>query len=212
MLEKLPGFQCRYYSLQPAGGPEKDSSKEAKLAGFECIKMYGPKTNLDNAATIFADCESEDPGNNIFGWEKGLIERSCINYGKSLAAARNKAFFHLTLKVVNAWLLNEVLGGSLARFRTTAYMLLGEPEVGKSPLGKVLAMRFSEANVAESAPDGEVPALGSQAGYRICKSFEELRHEPGLREISELYDDGELEEQESVKTLTFVEDVEGQRV
>ena len=200
ILERLPGFQVRYHTVTTAGTPKRNTEQSSLEKGFEYIKLNGPKTNIDNKATEFAEKECEKVGGQLFGWNKGLVERSCLNYGKGMAAARRKSFHHRTLRDVNGWMLN-LLALCIGFYRTETFMFIGESGLGKSPLGKVLGMLFSFMNIIMDGVDVEV-------GYRHCNDFEHLRHEPGTKYHTEVFDDGKLREQDAARVKTFQDNTE----
>ena len=51
MLEKLGGYQARYWTLQPAGGPKASQDRESANAGFRFIEEKGPRSNAHNEQT-----------------------------------------------------------------------------------------------------------------------------------------------------------------
>jgi len=201
MLERLPGWQVRYFTINSGTNPKRSSDENAIQAGFDFIKQHGPKTDLDNLATIFAEVHTEKEGCLIYGWSKQLVVRSCLNYGKGTIAARRKSFKHLTLFDICSWFLDLILVQCIGLFLTTTFTFLGDADVGKSPLIKVLAMLVSFFHIDN---DG----LDKEPGFRICNSFEHLRHEAGTKEDSEVYDDGFLEQEEAVRLKSFTENTE----
>ena len=156
---------------------------------------------MDNAAVEFADTACDDPETPIYGWPKSLVERSCLNHGKSAAAARKQSFKHLTLWDIRGWFLMCVLAPILGSWRRKSFIFLGESGFGKSPLAKVLAMMFSMWHIENDNMDEE-------PGFRLCNSFEHLRHEVGKREVSEVFDDGDLEQQDQAKLKAFHDNTE----
>ena len=201
LLERLPGFQVRYYAVVDSSAPKRATDLDSKRKGFDYIKEYGPKSNMDNAAVEFADTACDDPETPIYGWSKTLVERSCLNHGKSAAAARKQSFKHLTLWDIRGWFLMCVLAPILGSWRRKSFIFLGESGFGKSPLAKVLAMMFSMWHIENDNMDEE-------PGFRLCNSFEHLRHEVGKREVSEVFDDGDLEQQDQAKLKAFHDNTE----
>ena len=45
--------------------------------------------------------------------------------------------------------------------------------------------------------------MDEEPGFRLCNSFEHLRHEVGKREVTEVFDDGDLNKQDAAKTKMF---------
>ena len=201
-MENLPGFQVRYFALSPTGARGKATDPTSKQLGYDFIERQGPKTNIDNKATVFADLQTSDPTSPIYGWSAGLVERSCLNYGKSLAACRKETLKAITLKDQCGWFLDDVLAPCIGNFRTEAFTLIGESGHGKSPTAKNMGSVFSEWHI-----DNE--QLDMVNGYRVCSSFEHLRHEPGCKEVSEVYDDGDLAEQDPPKVKAFNDNGDG---
>ena len=72
MLERLPGFHVRYYQMVLSTST-KINDEESQRKGFEFIKKWGPKTNLDNKAIEFAEIHTKQKGCPIFGWAPGLL-------------------------------------------------------------------------------------------------------------------------------------------
>ncbi|CAK0816294.1 unnamed protein product [Prorocentrum cordatum] len=204
LFERLPGFQVRYYAVVDSCAPKRPTDVQLPK-GFEYIKEHGPKSNMDNAALEFAEIACDDPESPIYGWPKSLVERSCLNRGKSAAAAREQTFKHLTLWDIRGWFLMCVLAPILGSWRRKSFIFLGESGFGKSPLAKVLAMLFSMRHVENDNIDEE-------PGFRLCNSFEHLRHEVGEREVTEVFDDGDLEQQGQAKLKAFHDDAEREAV
>ena len=204
MLERLPGFQVLYFKLASVAGPKKATDKASQDIGFAYIRDHGPKSNIDNKATEFAEIHTKDPDSPIFGWAPSLVERSCLNYGKGLVAARKQSFYHLTLKDVKGWFLDLVLAKILGSFMTTTFMFLGVSGIGKSPLGKILAMLISCFWIQRDAMEEIEP------GFRLTNNFEHLRHEPGSKYVSEMFDDGDLQLQTAEKLKAFQDNTEEQ--
>jgi hypothetical protein len=129
MLERLPGFQVRYCTINAGSTPKRASDEHSIQAGFDFIQQKGPKTDLDNVATIFAEIHTEKAGCPINGWSKQLVVRSCLNYGKGTIAARRKTFKHLTLRDICTWFLDIILVQCMGLFLTTTFMFLGDADV-----------------------------------------------------------------------------------
>ena len=117
MLERLPGFQVRYFTINSGSNPKRATDKDLIQKGFTFIKEKGPKSNIDNKATIFAQVQTNKEGSPIFGWSQQLVEKSCLNYGKGDIAARKASFWHLTLKDISTWFLNNILVHCLGLFQ-----------------------------------------------------------------------------------------------
>ncbi|CAK0906917.1 unnamed protein product, partial [Prorocentrum cordatum] len=175
--------------------------QDSKRKGFDCIREHGSNANMDNKALEFAEMACDSPDTPIYGWRKALVERSCLDRGKSTAAARKQSFKHLAMWHVRRWFLMCVLSPILGLWWRHALIFIGESGFGQSRVAKLLTRLFS---MWHAENDG----MGEEPGFRLCNSFEHLRHEVGRRDVSEVFDDSDLEQRDQAKLKAFHDNTE----
>lgn len=198
MLEKLGGFQVRYYVLQPkyAKGPCKEA--ESLRAGFEYIKKHRPQSNMENEFVEFAEIHTNTDA-PIKGWNPGLVKESLRNLAKSGSQARTLHFYPITLKDVSGWFLDSVLSKILPTMRHKGLLMLGKAGRGKSPVAIVLAFLYSAYYIKlNGVEDDRKPSC------RSAVDMDFFREEPGTVFKPCIFDDGPLQKQSPEKLKAFL--------
>ena len=148
MFEKMGGFQVRAFALQASGvgggGPQSDEkgnfhqnlTEEAIEAGFDYIEAHGPRTHHANTQlkSIAKQFISEE--SSIKNWPGRPIKEALRNL-MSLPVHD----FPLTFVDVDPAVL--FILEKLPYFTDKALGMHGIPNVGKTPLGRIITMAMS---------------------------------------------------------------------
>ncbi|CAK0885558.1 unnamed protein product, partial [Prorocentrum cordatum] len=117
MLEKLKGYQLRYYTVVPKAGKgaaRKTAVWELNEAGCMFMRHKGPRTNSADQFVVFADRGSSRPESPIFGWEESRIESALNNNATGRANARGLETKVLAIRDFDPWFLKNVIRPILA--------------------------------------------------------------------------------------------------
>ena len=199
MLEQMGGTQYRMFGLAPdmrkgnKAVPEK--SEEELDKGFQYIRDEGErdKGNLKQLLWIQKNISGNTP---IKGWRDGLVQR-CLD---SLATDATMAELITRSDLIISDFedaIQDIISKIAPYLREHALWILGEPGKGKTPLGRVIAMMFSRYH-------------GGRGSYRSASDFDYFRGCPFSKEVSAIYDDGEigLEPVKKKKAFSDVADTE----
>ena len=145
MLEQLGGNQFRRFSLSaekrkviagrpPANGEDQD-------AGWDFIIQHGErdKGNLKQLRWIHHNINGD--GSPIHGWNEKLVQRALDSLANDGTMAAVISRYNLTIDAIEPDVL-EIIEKVVPHLRGHALWLLGEPGVGKTLLGRMLAMMF----------------------------------------------------------------------
>ena len=199
MLDQLGGFQIRYWTLAPKGTPKSSIiSAEARRAGFEFIRKFGPKSNNENQFVEWTEHHVNEPC-PIQGWERGLVKESLRNYSAGKVLAKTIRDFPLTLKDIVPWFTYDVLVNFLKDFDEFSILWVGKSGVGKTPVTKIIAQVVSKYLIERDN------RTDLQPSFRTAKNLDFFRGEPGSVYKPDVFDDGILAKQ-TPDTLKFFHD------
>jgi hypothetical protein len=191
MFESLGGYQVRYFALKH-DGPKRIKSSGELQAGFDFIRLRGPRSMHNNLMTEWTEIHINTEGTPIYGWNAGLVEKSLRNYAASNALAEPVLFYPLTLKDVSGWFLDDVLAPIVPHLLDHTVLFLGEPGRGKTVIAEILAQAFSLYHILQDGVDEEM-------SYKITSDLDFLRGEPGSKYRPAVLDDIDLQKQPIVK-------------
>lgn len=182
MLEQLDGQQFRHFSLsaekkKTIAGPLA-ASEEDQDAGWDFIIVHGErdKGNLKQLRWIHRHIHRD--GSPINGWNEKLVQRALDSLANDGTMAAVVSRYDLTLDTLEPPIL-EIMEQIVPYLRGHALWLLGEPGVGKTPLGRMLAMAFSRYH-------------GGTGTFRSASDFDFFRGVFFDKTCPALYDDGEI--------------------
>ena len=199
LLEKvadyaIPAFQ---FTAKPKS---KCKEKSALEQGFSYIQSEGPRSNMNNQWTEWAEIEVNREGSPIYGWNTSLVKESLKGYATGNVFVQPTFNFYLTMHDLSAWFLEDVIFPLLPDMKNKTLVLLGNAGAGKTPAASAIAMAFSEYWLLR----GDT-AENMQPSFRIASSFDQLRGEPGLRERPDILDDADMSQQALPKLKAFLD-------
>ena len=193
LLEQLGGIQFRSFSLSaekrrpastraPPGEDEQD-------AGWDYIIQSGErdKGNLKQLRWIHRNINRE--GSPIHGWNEKLVQRALDSLANDGCLATLCDRYDLTIAAIEPPVL-EILESIVPFLRGHALWMLGEPGVGKTPLGRILAMMFSRYH-------------NGAGTFRTASDFDFFRGIFFDKTVPALYDDGEIGNEATKKKKAF---------
>ena len=182
MLEQLGGNQFRHFTLsaekrKAIAGPAPPG-EEDQNAGWDFIIEHGErdKGNLKQLRWIHRHIHRE--GSPINGWSEKLVQRALDSLANDGTMAAVISRYDLTMDALEPEIL-EVMEQIVPYLRGHALWLLGEPGVGKTPLGRIIAMMFSRYH-------------GGTGTFRSASDFDFFRGVFFDKTCPALYDDGEI--------------------
>eukprot|EP00435_Cladocopium_sp_Y103_P037440 s1793_g9.t3 len=169
------GFQ---YMLEQLGGSRPPANEEDQDAGWDFIIQHGErdKGNLKQLRWIHRNVNRD--GSPIHGWNEKLVQRVLDSLANDGTMAAVISRYDLTIDALEPDVL-EIIEKVVPHLRGHALWLLGEPGVGKTPLGRMLAMMFSRFH-------------GGTGTFRSASGFDFFRGVFFGKTCPALYDDGEV--------------------
>lgn len=205
MFLNMGGFQVQAYTLHAScGAPAAEDkpsnfhqnlTEESIEAGFDYIEAHGPRTHHANTQLKWITKQFISEESPIKQWPERLIKEALRNLMNDGVLALPVHDFPLTLVDVEPAVL-LILENLFPYFTDKALGMHGVPNVGKTPLGRIIAMAMSRYWVHK---------LGSKnpPGFREASEFDFFRGEAGRRDRPDLFDDGSLPEQPMRKLKGF---------
>ncbi len=203
-FERFGGKQFRAFFLSPdvktAAKVNEfyELSDEDINAGFEYILKNAPRSTADLKQLVW-QTKALRKGAPLHGWPVALVAKALSGLASEGALAKKEFEWHITLteEHFKPWVLNvmaEIMDplGSL--------VLIGEPNFGKTPLGRSYLFALCRRNARVHGLD---PATVS---VRVTPEIDFLRGEPGSLTMGDFLDDGSLNQLPSkmVKALLDV--------
>ena len=200
MFEKMGGFQVQAFTLQASGvggggGPQSDEkgnfhqnlTEEAIDASFDYIETHDPRTHHANTQLKWITKQFTPEESPIKHWPERLIKEALRNLMNDGVLALPVHDFPLTLVDVDPAVL-FILEKLFPYFTDKALGMHGIPNVGKTPLGRIIAMAMSRYWVRK---------LNSKANLALgrLQSLISFRGEAGRKDRPDRFDDGSLPEQ-----------------
>ena len=203
MLEKMGGFQVQGYTLQPASGanPEGKANFYTGLSeqdiddGFDFIENHGPRTHHSNTQLRWISKQFISEDSPVKNWPERLIKEALRNLMNDGVLALPVHDFPLTLVDVEPGIL-DILEKFFPSFTEKALGMHGVPNVGKTPLGRTIAMAMSRYWVRKLQSN-------YTPGFREASEFDFFRGESGRQDRPDIFDDGSLPEQPMRKLKGF---------
>jgi hypothetical protein len=190
VFENMGGAQCRCFFLSPnatnAKGKDNlftDKADEEIDAGFDFIMKQGPRSAAGMRQLIWMTKTLKNPESPIRGWPAALVEKALRNLSTDGCLAQRDFDWNVTLMHYNPWVL-EILE-EIWDFDIASLVLLGEPDCGKSPLGRSVLMAQCRHNKTRFGIDGD-PCI------RVTTEIDFLRGEQGSVLMGDYLDDGNL--------------------
>ncbi|CAJ1444831.1 unnamed protein product [Effrenium voratum] len=206
MLEKMGGFQVQSFALQASGngGMQSDNknnnffqglTEENIDQGFDFIEAHGPRTHHSNTQLRWISKQFISDESPIQTWPERLIKEALRNLMNDGVLALPVYDFPLTLVDVEPSVLT-VLEEIFPCFTDKACGMHGVHNVGKTPLGRTIAMAMSRYWVQKLNSKNE-------PGFREACEFDFFRGEAGRQDRPDIFDDGSLAEQPMRKLKGF---------
>ena len=149
MFEKMGGYQVVRYSLQASAVASESKnvffhslSEEDIDAGFDFIEREGPPTHHCNTQLRWICKQLSQEDSPISQWPERLIKEALRNLMSDGVLALPVTDYPLTLVDVNPVILN-ILEKIFPLFNDKAVGMHGLPNVGKTPLARIIAMAMS---------------------------------------------------------------------
>ena len=199
LLEKVADYAILAFQFT-AKPKSKCKEKSALEQGFSYIQSEGPRSNMNNQWTEWAEIEVNREGSPIYGWNTSLVKESLKGYATGNVFVQPTFNFYLTMHDLSAWFLEDVIFPLLPDMKNKTLVLLGNAGAGKTPAASAIAMAFSEYWLLR----GDT-AENMQPSFRIASSFDQLRGEPGLRERPDILDDADMSQQALPKLKAFLD-------
>ena len=187
LLEKLGDFAILAFEFVPKKTGKPPKAKTALELGFDHIKKNGPRSNMGNRQTEWAEIEIHREESPIFGWTAGLVKESLRGYANSNIFVEPTYNYFLTMYDLSSWFLEDVVFPLLPDMKTKTFVMLGKAGAGKTPAAQAIAMAFAEYWILRTNQEHELRPF-----FRLSNSLENLRGEPGLRERPDILDDSDM--------------------
>lgn len=188
VFEDFGGKQFRQFYLSPEAKARStensfyEKSDEDINAGFDFIMKDAPKST-QGLKQLRWQTMSMRNGMPLHGWPIGLVEKSlrCLAAEGALVKKEfeNNVILcedHFNLRVVE--IMQELMNSN------DSLVLIGEPNVGKTPLGRAYLMAMCRRNARVNGLD---PA---DCSIRVTPEIDFLRGEPGDILMGDFVDDG----------------------
>lgn len=188
LLEHVGDYAILAFQFSPKP-KAKAKDKSALEKGFAYIQSEGPKSDMNNQWTEWAEIEVNREESPIFGWNTGPVKESLKGYVGGNVFAQPTENFFLTIHALNVWFLEDVLIPLLPGMKNKTPVFLGNAGAGKTPAASAIAMAFSEHWLFHTSDTDKQPS------FSLASSFDQLRGEPGVRERPDILDDGDMSQQ-----------------
>ena len=200
----MGGLQfCRFFlsteKKRPASA-RPTLSEEQQEDGWRFIQKEGEldKSELKQLRCIHRHISRDisREGSPIHGWSEKLVQRALDSLQNDGCLSAKITRWDLTIQDFEVEVV-RMLESVLPHLCDQSLWLLGEPGVGKTPLGRTIAMAFSRYNEGTGA-------------FRSASDFDFFRGVPFSKATPALYDDGDIfaEPIKKIKAFCDVEDYE----
>lgn len=198
LWNNLKGTIIKSYSLEPTGSVKKTSfSVDEMNVGFDFIELKAPRQNSKNQMTRWVEVEIRREESPIFNWNPALVKEACRNLMSFNSLVTTCHYHPITLKGIRGYWLDKVFYKVIQNLHDKTLLLLGEANVGKTPVSRAIAMAMSRYWIAVDN------VASGRAGYRTASSLDFFRGEPGMKYIPDVFDDGNLSNQGVEKMKAF---------
>ncbi|CAK0796371.1 unnamed protein product [Prorocentrum cordatum] len=187
MLEKLEGYQIRYFTIKPQHERKQPLEEDERAQGYTFIREHGPRSNNRNQFMEWADTEVNREGSKIFGWPASKVETALRNYQKGRTNTKPISRWSLTLKDFSGWFLNGVLRLMIGTLHMHGVLWVGKSRVGKSNGSKTLAWVHSAYSIQKKGTADEIAFL-------TVKHMDFFKGEPTTEILPGVFDDGLLQQ------------------
>ncbi|CAE7517592.1 unnamed protein product, partial [Symbiodinium sp. CCMP2456] len=112
MLKKMSHWFAHYTQLTPKVPTKDNKPKQDKSdlrVGFDYIRAQGPKTNVNNQQTEWAEIETHRSDSPLYGWSAGLVKECLRSLSTGNVYAKPDHKFPLTLHDIAGWFLDEAI-------------------------------------------------------------------------------------------------------
>ena len=193
-LENLGGRSFRCFELmsqamrKPAKAtaiPFEDKEDDEIDQGFDHIMQKAPRSSSEMAQLKWQTKELRNKSSPIFGWPIQLVAQALRNLSSDGALARKE--YHWPIPLTPKYYELDVLKAleHVWDFDQSAFIMLGEPGSGKSPLGRSVLMAQVRHNQTRFNLQGQ-PCI------RCTPELDFLRGEPGSALMGDFLDDTSL--------------------
>ena len=146
VLENLGGRQLKMFDLvshttpRNSSGKFEDKDDDEIDRSFDFIQNEGPRSCTETAQLRWMTKNLKAPTSPIYQWPHSLVEKALRNIATDGALAKKEFAWPipLTEKYYHKWLLDIL--EKIWNFDQSAFLMLGEAEAGKSPLGRSVLM------------------------------------------------------------------------
>ena len=186
LLEQMGGTALLWHRFQH---PDEDEEDAAIDAGFDYIEATAPRDTTGLALMRWVE-KSVAKDTPVHGWSRALLEKAAKALSACGCLARQRTEYPLTLRSVNPVFLQVALGPLLPKLRRNSLMMLGEPNIGKTPVAWILAFMKARYWVAVDQANVDPKARGGS-------DLDFFRGDPGTKYEPFLFDDGDVSELEA---------------
>lgn len=206
-LQNMGGRQFRCFDLTtdvPSGQSKhkafEDLDDDGLERGFDFLRKNAPRSGSDLQQLAWQTKEIRKKTSPIHAWPISLVEKAlrCLSADGALARKEFNWPIPLTETFFQKWILEKL--EKIWNFDVAALVMLGEPNTGKSPLGRSILMaqcRYNQTHFnREEAPcircTPEVDFLRGESGSVIMGDFlddPEMQH-VGLKILKSFLDVG----------------------
>ncbi|CAE7258973.1 unnamed protein product [Symbiodinium sp. CCMP2592] len=200
LLQRMSHWMVSFRRLeQKQPRPVKEDCGDLQ-AGFDYIREFGPKSNMGNGQTEWAEIETRRLGGPLHGWSAGLVKECLRNHSASNVYARPVTNFFLTLHDVAGWFFDDVLVEILGDLKSHTLVMMGMAETGKTPVAQAIAMAISEYHILAGGKEQEL-----RPSFRLVASLDQLRGESGIKERPDILDDPDTSVMSVTKLKAFLD-------
>ncbi|CAK0894551.1 unnamed protein product [Prorocentrum cordatum] len=188
IFEHMGGKQFRQFHLSPEVKQKSkvdtfyEMSDEDIDAGFTYIIKNAPRTTSECAQLVW-QTKALKQGAPLHGWPIALVDKALRNVLAEGVLAKKEYQRNLFLceKHFKPWFLN-ILKGRIDPL--TSLALVGEPNCGKTPVGKAYLFAMCDRNARVHGLDQDKVCI------RVTPEIDFLRGEPGALTMGDFVDDG----------------------
>ncbi|CAE8596347.1 unnamed protein product [Polarella glacialis] len=198
MLEKLGGFQLRFWPVQPKFTKKIVLEASQRSEGYNFIRECGPRSNNVNQFMEWTDEQVNNASAPIHGWQEGKVKEALNNYYKGRQNAKSLTFWPLTLKCLVHWFLNIVLKTMLGTIRQHGITWLGKTRVGKSLGSKTILFAQSKYEIECENRADLIPSIMTAKHLDFFKAEPLTKYKPGG------FDDGMMQKQDASFLKAFL--------
>ena len=198
MLERMSTWIASYHRI--TGKPKEEKRREPSdlQVGFDYIRKHGPRTNIGNQQTEWAEIEVNRPQGPLTGWSSGLVKECLRGHSNSVVFSTPITDYYLTLHDVAGWFLDDVLMEILGDLQSKTLVFMGFAEKGKTPVAEAISMALSEYYILKEN-------INAHPSFRLCSSLDQLRGESGCKERPDILDDPDTSQVPISKLKSFLD-------